>query len=594
MSKSSAIKTVNHPEQLLNDAAFELTAPVGTPAWKQQVNEKLAAHRTRRGGPQGASDQSPENQGSDGQSDGTQRSASSRAAEAAARVAARYAKAPSYKQLLAGEARAVVRAAGAAAEAARNAQAAAQAVLTGLEFGPDPGNSWEQQEQAPSQVLASPPAHPSSQLHSKPAAAQTAPARWQDEPPLKAQPTAAEIAWQEYEAIHGPQHMPKPRWEESLPVATAANSAGVGRDEWSEMRLSPAPEEAEQYRRARPDGNSYEVVRRDGELFHYESQDPIDEATVQPVQPIAANLIEFPRELIAARKVRPRQAEGPFYDTAKDSPQLSIFEVDPELLPPPIYLNDAAMDVTLPEWTSIQLDHRSGNRGESASTFSQEQDPARPYEFYTDHSRLEAAFHATDEEQWQPAAAVTVPPETLGDSYSTRHQNPASAPPKDSRAAAWESIVKLPSALNTVVDSPATAPLQVAPLSDRVLAAIVDGALVTMAFLAAATVVMASTDHPPAGRVALIAGACGLLLFGMIYQYLFFSFSEEGTPGMRYARVALCSFEDDNPSREQICKRIPALLLSAAPAGLGLAWAFVDGDSLALHDRLTRTYQRKY
>ena len=63
---------------------------------------------------------------------------------------------------------------------------------------------------------------------------------------------------------------------------------------------------------------------------------------------------------------------------------------------------------------------------------------------------------------------------------------------------------------------------------------------------------------------------------------------------MRYARVALCSFEDDNPSREQMRKRIPALLLSTLPAGLGLAWAFIDGDSLALHDRLTKTYQRKY
>jgi len=41
-------------------------------------------------------------------------------------------------------------------------------------------------------------------------------------------------------------------------------------------------------------------------------------------------------------------------------------------------------------------------------------------------------------------------------------------------------------------------------------------------------------------------------------------------------------------------RRIPALLLSVAPAGLGLLWAVFDGDNLGWHDRLTKTYQRKY
>jgi hypothetical protein len=36
------------------------------------------------------------------------------------------------------------------------------------------------------------------------------------------------------------------------------------------------------------------------------------------------------------------------------------------------------------------------------------------------------------------------------------------------------------------------------------------------------------------------------------------------------------------------------MLLSAVPAGLGLAWAIFDRDHLSWHDRLTRTYQRKY
>jgi uncharacterized RDD family membrane protein YckC len=90
----------------------------------------------------------------------------------------------------------------------------------------------------------------------------------------------------------------------------------------------------------------------------------------------------------------------------------------------------------------------------------------------------------------------------------------------------------------------------VASFSDRMLAGLVDGALVTLAFLAAAVVVIASTAHPPAGRMALIAIGCGITLFGILYQFLFLSFTEEGTPGMRYARIALCTFEDENPSVE--------------------------------------------
>jgi hypothetical protein len=35
---------------------------------------------------------------------------------------------------------------------------------------------------------------------------------------------------------------------------------------------------------------------------------------IEPVQLSHANLIEFPRELVAARKARPRLAEGPLYN----------------------------------------------------------------------------------------------------------------------------------------------------------------------------------------------------------------------------------------------------------------------------------------
>ena len=62
---------------------------------------------------------------------------------------------------------------------------------------------------------------------------------------------------------------------------------------------------------------------------------------------------------------------------------------------------------------------------------------------------------------------------------------------------------------------------------------------------------------------------------------------------MKYARISLCTFDDETPTRAQMRNRLGALLLSALPVGLGLAWAIFDEDHLSWHDRLSRTYQRR-
>ena len=86
----------------------------------------------------------------------------------------------------------------------------------------------------------------------------------------------------------------------------------------------------------------------------------------------------------------------------------------------------------------------------------------------------------------------------------------------------------------------------------------------------------------------------GMVLFGIAYLVLFFAFSDQGTPGMRYARIALCTFDDNNPTVGQSLMRIPAMLLAALPLGAGLLWSVVDRENLGWHDRLSKTYQRKY
>ena len=71
------------------------------------------------------------------------------------------------------------------------------------------------------------------------------------------------------------------------------------------------------------------------------------------VEPLAVNLIDFPRELVAARKVRPRLAEGPLRESSQRTghDQLKIFEVAPESVSQTVRVGPAGA-----EWSPIRLD----------------------------------------------------------------------------------------------------------------------------------------------------------------------------------------------------------------------------------------------
>jgi uncharacterized RDD family membrane protein YckC len=225
------------------------------------------------------------------------------------------------------------------------------------------------------------------------------------------------------------------------------------------------------------------------------------------VEPLAVNLIDFPRELVAARKVRPRLAEGPLRESSQPTghDQLKIFEVAPESISQTVRIGAAGA-----EWSPIRLD--------------------------------------TDTASPRP-----------GDGQSPAHE----------------------------------IPLKPAPFEDRLMAGIFDLALVIAAFALFVLVFVACTAHPPTGKPALLAAGLVLGGFFVLYQYLFFKYAE-GTPGMRYAKIALCTFEDENPTRQAMCRRVFFMLLSAAPLGLGFVWAWFDPDRLGWHDRLSRIYQRSY
>ncbi len=430
---------------------------------KEQVAQRLAVHRARR----------------------TQRlgkpvtpivppvSADSRASRIAATVAERYAHSQSYRAFLAEQAEAAIRAAQAAAEvAALNAQAVADAqyqLLAELD-----------------QWTLTPPA--------------VAPA-----PDLP--PTVGSAP---------------PRIVESLSSAiTPAPDSGLT------VRLYDADQVARSYPHSTSNSrqSGVQATQDEAEVIALEEEiafrvSPVFE-DVDPPTDIPANLIEFPRQLVAPRKARPRLAEGPLREEADQSAeaaQLRIFEVEATQISTAPVVESAA-----PEWSSILLE-----------------------------------------------------------------AHPVSS-----------AVVEVPEAPFQPLFSP-----QTAPFSLRLMAAIVDGCIITAALLAF-TAVFAFTvgklgGHTNATTVghitiqtAAIAAVATFAAFTLLYQLLFFTFAE-ATPGMRYARIALCTFTDDNPTRTAMRRRIFATILSACPLGIGFLWAWLDEDGLGWHDRISRMYQRSY
>jgi len=413
-----------------------------SPEWKQEANHRLAAHRARRGRAtlQAALPGMEERLGQD------EPASQPKSKSVADRVAARYAKAPSYSEMLAAEARNAARAAEAAAVAAEEARDAAQAILVGLDADLSSERGFNERE---------------------------------------AQDVRTSLLIQ---------------------------------------RQSQTRSNAQEYRLAQPRLRPAIIEPAD------ESED-LDDEPVAPVQPLPAKLLEFPRELVAARKARPRLAEGPLreeYDHDAMRSQLRIFEVEPETIS-----TDPVVEPVLPEWSPIRLDSPP-----DVTPFRSTRITARG---------REDALLSDD-------AAASANQSAAGDF---------------------------------------DLPLQTAPLEDRLMATVVDAALVVAGFLVFVLVFAACTAHPPVGKPALIGATAALFAFAVIYQLLFFCFGHD-TPGMRYAKIALCTFDDENPTRQIIRRRLGALLLSASPLGLGILWAFFDDDRLGWHDRISQTYQRSY
>jgi uncharacterized RDD family membrane protein YckC len=541
-------------------AARSSASPASTEALRRQVAERLAAHRSRRPPAQPALEFSPTRS----------TSAHARTARIAAIVAQRYAQSLSYRTYLAVEAERATQQAQAAAQiAALNAQAVAQAQqqlldslnqdslnqdslkldATGHEVSnhdPVYQTQIERPAQLPRELTLWPEAKPSSAAAPRTRSAES--------------PRPAASRSRAHHPHFGPQPFaPAPT---GLTVRLFGDTAASPLLSAAHHRLATQPASGNSHlTRQEEDRNEAEARLLDEEIAFRKS--PVFEEPAGPPIPLPANLIEFPRQLVATRKARPRYAEGPLFaatDPAPGQSQLRIFEVEPTQ----ISTTPVAAEAPTPQWTSIWLDAPDPDSSDSACD--------------------------TPSELAQPAAGPLT-----GTSARSAPLPQIASIARRLKAAAIDISILLTGFLTFAATFLLTASRSlpwhtVSALSTASLS--LDGHSAVAGIAARSSAQLAAhTGLQPS--LTLASSALVLALFYLLYHTLFFSFSES-TPGMRCARIALCTFDDENPTRRAMRRRILAILVSVCPLGLGLLWAALDEDRLSWHDRLTRTYQRSY
>jgi uncharacterized RDD family membrane protein YckC len=345
------------------DERSESYLPTGTEgkaALRQIAAERLAAHRNRRAVVEGLEAQARREQVE------AQAAIRLQARREAARaeghpdvsrvrdvVAARYQQSLSYHEFLAAEAQRAMHQAQAEAEvAARNARAVATAQRQLL----------EELEQLKEPERCNQPAAGASagELFGEPAGLEELPLLEIVEPRIvdsgaeAASASTVAIAEGRRSHVENPRAKRKTQDEASFdfsPVLPAAPFTPAQ----LQVRLH------EEMERPLPAATHYAPASRvpvaDDELAELEEEIEFRRAPefsdlVLETQAIPANIIEFPRQLVASRKARPRLAEGPLLADGTPEPQLRIFEVEPEQIsvePEMTALAEA------PEWQGLLL-----------------------------------------------------------------------------------------------------------------------------------------------------------------------------------------------------------------------------------------------
>jgi hypothetical protein len=500
------------PAAATRAAAQIAVPPATTEALRHQVAERLAAHRSRHNQAQPSLALSPAP------------SAPSRTSRIAAAVAQRYAHSPSYRAYLAAEAERATQQAQAAAQiAALNAQAVAAAQQQLLDSLNHDSLHDEAPDQAPPTRSITTPGAPSSATASSSPKVGSAESR-SHHAPANSQPFAPPLAGLTVR-IFEDDGLPAPIFSaEHRPLA------------------SPPPGSNASHLSQQQDRNDAEARLLDEEIAFRQS--PVFEEPVGPPMPLPTNLIEFPRQLVAPRKARPRYAEGPLRTAASLAPaesQLRIFEVDPAQ----ISTTPVPAEAPVPQWTSIWLDAPGPAPAESAPTSSFL--PSRSDDYLSSHSNDYLSSHSNDYLSSRSDNYLSSRSEAEGSAFSAR---PAPLPhiasiPRRLMAAAIDTAVLLAGFLAF-----AAAFLVAAGRSNlwQPAAAIPAEAFTLDRHPALARLAVQFTAHTGLQPgLALASSLLVLALLYLLYQALFFSFSES-TPGMRCARIAATSPSSSPPA----------------------------------------------
>jgi uncharacterized RDD family membrane protein YckC len=346
-------------------------------------------------------------------------------------------------------------------------------------------------------------------------------------------------------------------------------------------------------------------------------EDLLASSMVEPRAMLPSKLIEFPRELISPRRARPHLPEDPTRAQApgfaeETSAQLRIFEVHPETEAQANLeaANHSELPPTSPEAAQAQRkaieDFVAGVQNSVSAAIKLERAKIAASQAdglagarSTTREHVKATSAQRSSAPTAQARSTAMPPNSATKPAHSVGSKPGTTASSNFRGLEWASISldKEPPTYARKAQPSASeyVPFMVDPASidRRVMAFAVDFAAVTAGFLGFLVVFVASTPHLPTGLTAAALAGVVYVALWVLYQMLFFSLSG-ATAGMLYAHIALCTFDDQNPTRSALQRRLIAWWVSLLPLGIGFLWCFVDEDNLCWHDRITRTYQREY
>ena len=130
-----------------------------------------------------------------------------------------------------------------------------------------------------------------------------------------------------------------------------------------------------------------------------------------------------------------------------------------------------------------------------------------------------------------------------------------------------------------------------APMQQRLVAGLVDVAIVLIATGAFALTFLEAAEQVPHSSMTMVCILAAGGIFWLVFQYIFLVY-RRATPGMDFAGLELCTFEGKPTTMFERQCRAAASALSGFSIGLGYFWALVDEDRVGWHDRISRTHVR--